>query len=250
MSHLSDKEFLRYNRHVMVDKIGEKGQLAFKQAHVLIIGMGGLGCPAAQYLAASGVDKLTLIDHDTIEISNLQRQILYTEENIGQSKVHSAKAALQTQNPLVNIEAIQDSVFDLDLLMLVNKADIVLDCTDNPKTRKFINAICVEAQATLVSASAIQASGQLVSFDFSEPDSPCYQCLFPEDEGQTMSCATSGVVSPILGVLGSLQATETLRILLGEKCNLNKLTLFDGWGMSFRQFNVHKDPDCKSCQRR
>lgn len=247
MSKLTDKEFLRYNRHVMVGKIGEAGQARFKQARIVIVGMGGLGCPAAQYLAAAGVGHLTLIDHDKIELSNLQRQVLYSDSDIGNSKVITAQSKLKAQNPLIEIEAIEDSVFDVDFYSIAEQTDIVLDCTDNPKTRKFINALCVETQSTLVSASAIQANGQLVSFDFAKADSPCYQCLFPEEGEQNLNCSTAGVVSPVLGVLGSLQATEALRLLLGETDNLNQLTLFDGWGMVFRKFKVSKDPDCSVC---
>ena len=135
MSKLTDKEFLRYNRHVMVGKIGEAGQAQFKQAHIVIVGMGGLGCPAAQYLAAAGIGQLTLIDHDQIELSNLQRQVLYCDADIGQSKAQTAKSKLSMQNPLIQIDAVEDSVFDIDFYSFAEQADIVLDCTDNPKTR-------------------------------------------------------------------------------------------------------------------
>ena len=250
MSALSDKEFLRYNRHVMVGKIGEQGQAKFKQAHAIIVGMGGLGCPAAQYLAASGIGHLTLIDHDVIELSNLQRQVLYSNDDIGQTKVATAQKKLLAMNPLVAIDAIEESVFDVDFYELCQQADLILDCTDNPKTRKFINAICVETGSKLISASAIQANGQLVSFDFSQQDAPCYACLFPADGESKFNCQTAGVVSPVLGVLGSLQATEALRLCLGENDNLHQLTLFDAWGMQFRKFKVNKDPDCAVCGSR
>lgn len=273
-SRLTDQEFMRYNRHVMADNIGEVGQLKIKNSSVVIIGMGGLGCPASQYLAASGVGKLTLIDHDIIETSNLQRQVLYTEQDIGKYKVDVARQRLQSLNPLIEIKAIEQSVFDINLSDLFDTADIVLDCTDNADTRHFINANSVQAKVKLVSASAIQGQGQLVSFDFtsrslphstpaSTPTSastptatstvkkagPCYQCLFPAGVTQDLSCSTSGVFSPLLGVLGSLQATEALRLILGNSNNLNKLILFDAWGMEFKSFAINKDSECECCSQ-
>lgn len=244
---LTAQEFIRYNRHIMIDKIGEQGQLKLKRSKVLIIGMGGLGCPAAQYLVASGVGSVTLVDNDVIELSNLQRQILYTNDDVGSAKVEAAKARLEAINPHCQIQALTSSVFDLDLPLLLDQTDIVLDCTDNPKTRLFINQSCVEAGVFLVSASAIQGAGQLVSFDFSVPSSPCYQCIFPEQAEETLNCSTSGVLSPLLGVMGSLQATETIRIILGMSGNLNKLTLFDAWGMENRNFKVTRSPNCPTC---
>ena len=244
---LTAQEFIRYNRHIMVDKIGEKGQLKLKRSRVLIIGMGGLGCPSAQYLAASGIGSLTIIDNDIVELSNLQRQILYSDDDLGSVKVRSAKSSLQAINPHCQINTINESVFDVDLPVLLDEVDVVLDCTDNPKTRLFINQSCVDAGVFLVSASAIQGAGQLVSFDFSVPNSPCYQCIFPESAEEVMNCSTSGVLSPLLGVMGSLQATEAIRIILGMSNNLNKLTLFDAWSMETRSFKVVKSPTCSVC---
>lgn len=244
---LNDQEFLRYNRHIMVSQIGEKGQNKFKQAKILIVGMGGLGCPAAQYLVASGIGHITLIDHDTIELSNLQRQVLFNTEDINKPKVLVAKQKLSQLNPNCQISAIEDSIFNIDLELMLDDMDIVLDCTDNPKTRQFINQSCVKAGVQLVSASAIQGSGQLISFDFSIPASPCYQCLFSGVEESPLNCQTAGVFSPLLGVMGSLQATEALRLILGKSDNLNKLMLFDAFGMEVRKFTVNKDPNCPSC---
>lgn len=248
MAELSDEAFLRYNRHIMVEKIGESGQKKFQSANVMIIGMGGLGCPAAQYLAASGVGHLTLLDFDKVETSNLQRQILYGPNDINKYKVDVAKQRLQGQNPLINITAVRQSIFDLDLKELIAKQDIVLDCTDNVKTRRLINQTCQQVKTRLVSASAIQGSGQLISFDFSVANAPCYQCLFPETQDSPQNCSTSGVFSPVLGVLGSLQATETLRLLLGENNNLNQLMLFDAWGMSHQKFKLTQSANCPVCQ--
>lgn len=244
---LTGQEFIRYNRHIMVDKIGEQGQLKLKNSKVLIIGMGGLGCPAAQYLAASGIGQLTLIDLDDIEISNLQRQVLYTTEDVGKAKVDVAKSRLSALNPHCKITAVKASIFDIDLALLLSEVDIVLDCTDSAKTRKHINQTSHQAGVILVSASAIQGSGQLVSFDFSTPASPCYACIFPDSEEQTQNCSTAGVLSPILGVMGSLQATETIRLLLGMDNNLNRLTLVDAWDMETRYFGVKKSANCKIC---
>lgn len=247
MSQLNDQQFMRYNRHIMMEKIGEVGQAKIISSRVLVIGMGGLGCPAAQYLTASGVGVLTLVDHDRIEISNLQRQILYTTDDIGQHKVSVAQRKLQALNPLITIEAIDASIFDLDLAALIAQHDIILDCTDSPKTRLVINQECFRAKKKLVSASAIQGSGQLISFDFSDVDSPCYQCLFPPSVKTPNNCSTSGVLSPILGVLGSMQATECLRLLLGDKSNINQLLLFDAWDMSQRKFKLAKSAQCQIC---
>lgn len=244
---LSDKEFLRYNRHIMVSQIGEQGQNKFKQAKILIVGMGGLGCPAAQYLVASGAGKVTLVDHDIIELSNLQRQVLFNSDDIGKPKAQVAKHKLMRLNPNSEINAIEKSIFDVDLALLLDDMDIVLDCTDNPKTRRFINQACVDSGVKLVSASAIQGSGQLISFDFSIPSSPCYHCLFSDIEETQLNCQTAGVFSPLLGVMGSLQATETLRLLLGKSDNLNKLMLFDAFGMEVQKFSVNKDPNCDCC---
>ena len=248
---LNDQEFMRYNRHVMLDKVGMDGQVAFKNANVLIVGMGGLGCPASQYLAASGIGQLTIIDNDVIETSNLQRQILYTASDVGKSKVETAKQRLNQINPLCEVNAINDSVFDLDFAQLLNNIDVVLDCTDSLKTRTFINKHCVEAKVKLVSASAIQGAGQLVSFDFAQPDSPCYQCIFSTMEPPKLNCSTAGVFSPLLGVMGSMQASQCLNILLSaEHSNFsrhNKLYLYDAWGNQMNQFNVRKDPSCDCC---
>ena len=249
MTTLTDKEFLRYHRHVMVEKIGESGQAKFKQARIAIVGLGGLGCPASQYLTASGVGNLVLIDPDCIELSNLQRQVLYREQDIGQPKVQAAKARLKALNAKTEISTIEESVFDIDFYDVLQQVDLVLDCTDNVKTRCFINALCLETKTKLVSASAIQAQGQLISFDFTDPNSPCYQCLFPNPKEENLNCSTAGVFSPVLGVMGSLQATEALRLLLGENDNINQLSLFDAWGMAWNIFKVVKDPQCPVCSK-
>ncbi|NVK26346.1 MAG: HesA/MoeB/ThiF family protein [Gammaproteobacteria bacterium] len=251
---LTDQEFMRYNRHVMLDKVGEQGQIAFKQAKVLVVGMGGLGCPVSQYLVASGIGHLTIVDHDVVELSNLQRQILYSANDVGQSKALTAMQRLSTLNPLCNIRAINDSIFDIDFIKLLSDIDVVLDCTDSLKTRTFINEQCVKTKVALVSASAIQGAGQLVSFDFSKSDSPCYQCIFSAMAQPKLNCSTAGVFSPLLGVMGAMQAAHCLNMLLAESdkslpdfTRHNRLYLFDAWGNTLNQFSVKKDPECSCC---
>ena len=246
-STLSDQEFLRYNRHVMVSQIGDKGQVALKNAKMVIIGMGGLGCPVAQYLTASGVGELTLIDHDVIEVSNLQRQILYSTPDVGKAKVQVAQHSLQSLNPLISIKTIQQSVFDIDIQHCIEDVDVVLDCTDSPETRHYINQACVQAKTKLVTASAIQGQGQLISFDFALPESPCYQCLFPEQGRQAVNCSSAGVLSPALGVMGSMQAVQAVNLILGKTESLNKLLVFDAWQLQFNSFKVNRDPNCSCC---
>lgn len=244
---LTQQEHVRYSRHIMMDDIGEYGQLKLKHAKIVIVGMGGLGCPAAQYLVAAGIGKLILIDHDVIEISNLQRQVLYNTDDIGQFKVHVAKNKLQAQNPQCDITAINTSVFDCQLSDILSTADLVLDCTDNTQTRQFINRVCVTEESKLVSTSATQHAGQLVSFDLGLPNSPCYHCLFPNDMPAKQNCSTQGVFSPLLGVMGSLQAVEALKLVLGKYGNLNKLIQYDAWSAGFQSFSVKKDEQCAIC---
>ncbi|WP_111977636.1 HesA/MoeB/ThiF family protein [Algibacillus agarilyticus] len=244
---LSNKEQVRYSRHLLVKNIGEQGQIKLKQSRILIVGVGGLGCAAAQYLAASGVGQITLIDHDIIELSNLQRQVLYKTNHLKASKVQTARNQLLAANPEIKINIIEKSILNVDLPEQLSAVDLVLDCTDNVETRRFINQACVNAKVKLVSASAINGQGQLISFDFNKPDMPCYLCLFPDAEESALNCSNAGVLSPLLGVMGSLQATETIRLLLGMADNLGQLTLYDAWQMDFKRFNVRKNTNCSCC---
>ncbi|AWB65341.1 molybdopterin-synthase adenylyltransferase MoeB [Saccharobesus litoralis] len=245
---LNNKEQVRYSRHLLLSKIGESGQLAFKNARILIVGVGGLGCSAAQYLAASGVGHITLIDHDHIELSNLQRQVLYKTNHLKASKVQTARNQLLAANPEIQVEAIEKSILDVDLAAQLQATDIVLDCTDNAQTRSVINQACFTAGVKLVSASGINGQGQLVSFDFAKENSPCYACLFPEAMDTGLNCSNAGVISPLLGIMGSLQATECLRLILGMTENLARLTLVDVWQMDFKQFKLVKNKNCPCCQ--
>ncbi|GAA0302569.1 HesA/MoeB/ThiF family protein [Psychrosphaera haliotis] len=231
----------------MTENIGEQGQLDIVSARVMIVGMGGLGCAASQYLAASGIGSITLIDHDVVEISNLQRQVLFTSQDIGEPKVCAAQQRLKYLNPLININAINQSVLELNLSEQLKNVDIVLDCTDNATTRHFINSHAVASKIKLVSASAIQCQGQLVSFDFSNSQSPCYECLFPNKPTQSLNCSTSGVLSPLLGVMGSLQAIEVIRMLLNKSTSISELITFDAWGMIVSNLKVKKEQSCKVC---
>ncbi len=246
---LSEKEQLRYSRHLLLDKIGAKGQESLKQAKVLIVGMGGLGCPAAQYLAASGIGHLVLLDHDHIELSNLQRQVIYKTNHIKRQKVDVAQLQLNASNPEIKITALNKSVLELDLTSLLADIDVVLDCTDNIDTRYSINAACVQVKVPLVTAAATAGNGQLMVFDFKQADSPCYQCMFPnlKEQESGLNCSNAGVISPLLGVMGSMQALETIKLIVGLEQDKCKLTLFDAWTSSFNQINLKRSKNCPSC---
>lgn len=241
---LSDSEFLRYNRHIMVNDIGEIGQLAFKQAKVLIVGLGGLGCPVSQYLVASGVGKVVLVDHDKVERSNLQRQVLFTEQDIGQAKVTAAKERLTNLNPEITISSYRQDITEFGDPQWWRQFDLILDCTDNRSSRYFINQQCLNNKRVLISGSAIQHRGQLVSFDFSQPESACYQCLFPDSDQAPANCQTAGVVSPLLGVIGSMQASIALACLLNKPVKHGELITFDCFNLGSQRFKISKDPDC------
>jgi len=244
---MDDNRFIRYYRHILMPQIGEAGQQAIANSHLVLVGLGGLGCPASQYLVASGVGKITLIDHDRIELSNLQRQVLYTHTDIGKPKVEIAAKRLQAQNPHVHIQVINKDVFQCDLPKLINNADAVLDCTDSMQTRRFINQTCLAASTPLVSAAAMGIHGQLVCFDFSKGAGPCYQCVFPDDEMPEQSCASQGVLSPLLGVMGSMQASAALQILMGSGDVFNRLTLFDGFSFQQQHIRITQDAGCSVC---
>lgn len=249
---LSHNEYQRYSRHIMLEEIGEAGQQVLKHACVLVIGVGGLGCAAAQFLAASGIGHLILVDADSVERSNLQRQILFKTNHLGALKVDAARKQLAAMNPEIRVttfnNTIENTFLQDEFLKYFQQVDIVLDCTDNPASRYFINEQCVLHQKKLVSAAAIQGQGQLISIDLSTSNSPCYACLFPPTQKMaTQNCATSGVLSPLLGVMGSLQATETLRLLLGMTAQLNQLHTINLWSMQFEQFTVPKNKHCTVC---
>ena len=246
---MNDEQLMRYSRHILLQEIGVEGQQRLLQSSVLIIGLGGLGSPAALYLAASGVGKLTLCDHDTVDFSNLQRQIIHRTATVGQSKVVSAQATLHEINPEVECVALPIRADEARLNELIAQADIVLDCSDNFVTRYAVNRACLAQRKPLVSGAAIQFHGQVSVFDFRRDDAPCYNCLFPEDsEAEELRCATTGVFAPLVGIIGTLQAAEALKLLIGIERGLRgKLLSVNALDMNILRSSLSKDPACSVC---
>jgi molybdopterin/thiamine biosynthesis adenylyltransferase len=246
---MNDQQLLRYSRHILLEEIGIEGQQRLLGGHALIIGLGGLGSPAALYLAASGVGRLTLCDHDTVDFSNLQRQIIHRTATVGQSKVVSAQTALHEINPEVECVALPIRADAARLNELIAKADIVLDCSDNFATRYAVNRACLAQRKPLVSGAAIQFHGQVAVFDFRRDDAPCYNCLFPEDsEAEELRCATTGVFAPLVGIIGTLQAAEALKLLMGIDRGLSgKLLSVNALDMNILRSNLSQDPACRAC---
>ena len=246
-TELTTQQALRYSRQLMLPALDFRGQEALLASSVLLIGMGGLGCAAAPYLVASGVGSITLVDDDTVDRSNLQRQILYREADIGQSKAEQAAASLSLLNSDIVVEARRQRLTADDLASLVGQYSLVLDCTDNLETRNAINAACVKAKVPLVSGAAIRFEGQVASFNMQGKDA-CYHCLSQLFGEQHLTCMEAGILSPVVGVIGSMQALEAVKILAGVGTPLyGKLQLFDGLTSQWRQFNLAKDPACSVC---
>ena len=226
---LSDTETLRYSRHLLLEEVGESGQNKLKKANVLIIGMGGLGSPAAMYLGAAGIGSLVLADFDHLEVSNLQRQIGYSVDGVGENKADLMKQRLQALNPEIRVRAIHQKMDESQLLMELMLTDLVLDCTDNIETRQMINKACVDAKRPLIIGAAIRMEGQLMFFDHQQADAPCYHCLFPSHEEQALNCSNAGIVGPVVGTIGTLQALEAIKHIVGLPSGIkNKMKLFDG----------------------
>ena len=246
---LSADQAMRYSRHIFLDELGVEGQAKLIAARVLIIGAGGLGSPASLYLASAGVGQITLVDADTVDLSNLQRQILHNHERIGQLKALSGQAALSKINPEVTIIPVAERVTDAELTSLIQQADVVLDCCDNYATRHAINRVCLAFKKPLVSASALRFTGQLAIFDFRDAISPCYHCLFPDlPNVEEIRANRVGVFAPVVGVMGALQASEALKILAAiGKSSAEKVMLFDGLTLTWRSLRLHKDPECSVC---
>lgn len=245
---LNDDELLRYSRHILLDGFDIEGQLALKNSHALIIGAGGLGCPAALYLASSGVGTITLCDDDEVELSNLQRQIAHGNNDIGKSKVDSLAQSLHEINPLVSVHPIHARLTGEALAQAVNAADVVLDCSDNFTTRFAINKACIEAKTPLVSAAAIRTEAQLSVFDSREASSPCYNCLYQEQDNENLNCIDNGVLAPVVGMMGSWQALEAVKVLSGfGETLIGKLLVLDLKYAQTRQLKLKKDPNCPSC---
>jgi adenylyltransferase/sulfurtransferase len=246
---MDDSQLLRYNRHIMLPQISIEGQQRLLDAHVLIIGLGGLGSPAAMYLASAGVGTITLVDDDSVEITNLQRQIVHRTANIGTAKVDSARDNLLALNPLILINCIHQRLKTHELEQAVSNADIVIDATDNFESRYAINAACVKQQSPLVSGAAIRFEGQLAVFDLRQPDSPCYHCLYPySDDIEEETCSENGILAPVVGIIGSMQALEAIKLICGVgETSTGRLLLFDALALEWRTMNFKHDPHCPVC---
>lgn len=249
---MNDNQLLRYSRHILLPQIDIEGQESLTRSHALIIGVGGLGSPAAMYLAASGVGKITLCDHDVVDITNLQRQIIHPTSAIGTPKTHSARKTLAGINPEVNVVALNERADQNRLLQLVAEADVVLDASDNFSTRHTLNQACIRYRKPLVSGAVVRFDGQVTVFDLRRADSPCYHCLFPANgANEDMQCAVMGVFAPLTGIIGCVQAAEALKILLGIGEILHgRLLLLDGLTMNWRSVRLNKDPACLVCSVR
>lgn len=246
---MNDQELLRYSRHILLDQIGIEGQQKLLSAHALIIGAGGLGCPAAAYLCSAGVGQITLVDHDNVDLTNLQRQILHTTDRLAMSKVESAKLSLQAINPDIQIHTISEKVAADRLAELVSGKDVVLDCSDNFATRHAVNQACVKAKVPLVSGAALAFDGQIAVFDTRSADSPCYACLFPaQDEYEETLCSTMGVFAPLVGIIGTMQAAEALKLIMGIGHSLaGRILLLNGMTMEWTSIGIGKHPKCLVC---
>lgn len=246
---MDDNQLLRYSRHILLDDIGIEGQQRITAAHALVIGAGGLGSAAAMYLAAAGVGTLTLVDHDTVDLTNLQRQIAHTTDSVGTLKVDSAAKTLQALNPLVDVRthALRATAQWLD--DAVGQADVVLDCCDNFETRHAVNAACVKHKKPLVSGAAITFDGQISVYDPRVIDTPCYACVFaPEADFSETRCATMGVFAPLVGIIGSMQAAEALKLLSGAGQPLvGRLLMLDGRRMEWTEVRMPRNAHCPVC---
>jgi molybdopterin/thiamine biosynthesis adenylyltransferase len=246
---MDDAQLLRYSRHILLPELGVDAQQRFASARALIIGVGGLGNPVAQFLAAAGVGTLTLVDADSVDLTNLQRQILFDTHVVGAAKVDAAAQRLAAINPEVRVVRVAARVGDAELKPLVVAADIVVDCSDNFATRHAVNRACVTARKPLVSGAAIRFDGQVAVFDARDPTQPCYNCLFGEgDDFEETRCATMGVFAPLVGIIGASQAAEVLKLLAPAGDSLaGRLLMLDALAMEWREVRVLKDPECAVC---
>ncbi len=246
---LNDEQLLRYSRHILLPEFGIEGQQKLCEARALVVGMGGLGSPVAMYLASSGIGTITLCDADTVDLTNLQRQIAHHTGSIGQLKVESAQATLARINPEVQVELIPERIEGERLAVLVKDADVVIDASDNFPTRHAINRACVKFRKPLVSGAGVRFDGQISVFDLRDASSPCYECLFPEGgEIEETRCAVMGVFAPLVGIIGAMQAAEALKIVTGTGESLKgRLQLLDALTMTWRCVRLRKDPRCSVC---
>lgn len=250
---MTDAQLLRYSRHVMLPGLGIEGQRKLLAAHVLIIGAGGLGCPVGLYLASAGVGRITLVDPDRVDATNLQRQIAHTQNRMGWPKVHSLQAAMAAINPEITIEAVAEKADAHFLAQKLPQVDVVVDCTDSFFTRHAINQACVAYQKPLIFGSAIRFDGQVCAFDLRQPQSPCYACLFPISSHLAVDepCATMGVFAPLVGIVGSMQAAETIKLLCAT-AKFEKhafLVMVDALNMAFESIQLARQHFCAICSR-
>ena len=246
---MNDDQLLRYSRHILLDEIGIEGQQKLLASHALIIGAGGLGCPAALYLGSAGVGRITIVDDDRVDATNLQRQIAHTTARIGLLKVDSVREAVAAINPDIQVVSVAERADDERLNVLVQQADVVLDCSDNFATRHAINRACVTHRKPLVSGAAMRFDGQIAVYDARRADSPCYACVFPETEqAPEANCATMGVFAPLVGVVGSVQAAEALKLLcaVGEPLT-GRLLMLDGKFMQWSEMALSRNQSCMVC---
>jgi adenylyltransferase/sulfurtransferase len=249
---MEDQQLLRYSRHLLLNELGPDAQARFAAAHALVVGTGGLGNPAAQFLASAGIGTITLVDADVVDLTNLQRQILFAMDDVGTPKVQAAARRIAAINPEVRVVQVAKRVGVAELAALVADADVVLDCTDNFATRHAINRACVAAGKPLVSGAAIRFDGQLAVYDTRDAASPCYHCLFGEsDDLEETRCATMGVFAPLVGIVGATQAAEALKLVAGVGRSLaGRLLLIDALSMEWREVRVPRDPACPVCSSR
>jgi len=246
---MNDQQLLRYSRHLLLDGLGIEGQQKLLAAHALIVGAGGLGSPVALYLASAGVGRLTLVDDDAVDLTNLQRQIMHTEARVGQPKVESARQAIAALNPDVEVRTVMRRADDALLDELLAKADIALDCTDNFATRQALNRASVRRRRPLVSGAAIGFDGQVAVYDPRQSDSPCYACLFPPSTAvEEVRCATMGVFAPLVGIVGTLQAAEALKLMAGIGAGLTgRLLMVDARRTEFTEVRLRRQAGCPVC---
>ena len=247
---MTDEQLLRYSRHILLDELGVEGQQRLLQSHALVIGAGGLGSPVALFLGSAGVGRITLVDADTVDLTNLQRQLAHNLARVGQPKVLSAAAGIAAINPEPEVRALQRRADAALLDEWVPQADVVLDCSDNFATRHLVNAACVRHGRPLVSGAALGFDGQLSVYDTRRADSPCYACLFPPDPGfEEQRCATLGVFAPLVGIIGSMQAAEALKLMSGMDSQLpGRLLVLDARRMEWNEIRLQPDPACACCR--
>jgi len=249
---MNDEQLLRYSRHILLNELGVEGQERLLASHAVIVGAGGLGSPVSLYLGSAGVGRITIIDHDVVDATNLQRQIAHNLERVGQPKAESARAAMLAINPELDIRPVLQRADDALLDQLLPGADVVIDCTDNFTTRHLINRASVRHRVPLVSGAGIRFDGQLSVYDPRAPESPCYACVFPETEGlEETRCATMGVFAPLVGIIGTMQAAEALKLLTGMGSRLvGRLLMLDGRDMAFSDIRLGRNLDCQVCGAR